>query len=133
MRQWQHITADERLHMNIITPDSCAGYYLWRGEIVSFAFQFGGAWEYLAIGCRGRYPLYDEICAGKNIFFKPAEVCVQYYANHPIANKEEAYCVQLWHCPRSGLRTPKADKFRVRVSVWDSIYHIDKEEHNDIH
>lgn len=122
MRKWQHIASDKRLHFATLTPETCSGHYLWRGDAVFFAAQHGEKWEYLTLGCDGRYPRYDEICAGKDIFFSPSEICIQYYSNRAVTRGTiEKNCVQLWHNRRGAIRTPRADNVSIAAKVWAEV------------
>lgn len=84
-------------------------YYGMRGDSGNGAFKVfvdgvsfmviatnGGGWEHVSVSRKNRCPTWEEMCAIKDMFFKPEECVVQYHPPKSDYVNRHPYCLHLW-------------------------------------
>lgn len=66
----------------------------------------GGGWEHVSVSRQNRCPTWEEMCAIKDMFFEPEEVCVEYHPRHSEYVNNHPYCLHIWRPTGQELPTP---------------------------
>jgi hypothetical protein len=109
MRPQREILADRRVLCVSQAVDGGKGYVdlgkgIGRGACV--VWSFGGGWDHVSISFTDHDPTWRDMCAAKEIFFDPEEVCVEY---HPRASEYvniHQHCLHIWRPQHDALPTP---------------------------
>lgn len=65
----------------------------------------GGGWDHVSVSRPNRCPMWEEMCAIKDMFFYPEERVVQYHPPHSEYVNLHPYCLHLWK-PNDGAELP---------------------------
>lgn len=74
----------------------------------------GYGWEHVSVSLKNqkRCPTWEEMCAIKDMFFKPEEVVMQLHPKQSEYVNLHPYCLHLWR-PINGLMIPEPPTFMV--------------------
>lgn len=77
-----------------------------------------GMWEHISVTPKNqkRCPTWDEMCAIKQMFFRPEEECVEFHPKESEYVNRNEYCLHIWRPSDGNLRDPtKAAKDPART------------------
>ena len=109
MKPYKEIYEDKRLFKRAVSAFGGHGYLLVAGENVGKAatviWNFIDGWDHVSVSFPNRVPTAAEMSMAKDVFFRPDEMCVQYF----MEGIDEENCLHLWRPHRIIIPKPPID------------------------
>jgi hypothetical protein len=83
-------------HSPVGTPN---GLFMMRyspGVVIRMIAAVGDGWEHVSVSLEDRTPLWEEMCAVKDIFWDEEETVIQFHPAKSSYVNHHPYCLHLW-------------------------------------
>lgn len=67
-----------------------------EGVILQVIASDGMGWEHVSVSLRKRTPLWEEMCAVKNLFWDTDDLVIQFHPDQDTYKNLHPHCLHLW-------------------------------------
>ncbi len=106
MRDLNDIRSNRKFQSSRIADDGGSGWVTIKGNVFYVIYSFGGGWDHVSVSTRTRCPTWAEMCAVKDLFFRPDECCVEYHPAEADYVNRHPYCLHIWKPQNEALPKP---------------------------